>query len=88
MMKRCPDTSIMCVCVTAGEIISTVSHIMVPNPTKTIVAETQARLTDIISELERNLTRLMLVLKGDQYLDMRRLVIQYSMQDLYTIMIC
>jgi len=47
---------------------------MVPNPTKTIVAETQARLTDIISELERNLTRLMLVLKGDQFLDMRRLV--------------
>ena len=38
----------------AGEISSTVAHIMVPNPTKSIIAETQARLTDIIRELEKN----------------------------------
>lgn len=52
----------------AGEIISTVSHIMVPNPTKSIVAETQLRLTDIIHELQRNLSKLMLVMKTDDYI--------------------
>lgn len=49
----------------AGEISSTVAHIMVPNPTKSIIAETQARLTDIIRELEKNLSRL-IILVGDQ----------------------
>ena len=49
----------------AGEISSTVAHIMVPNPTKSIIAETQARLTDIIRELEKNLSRL-IMLVGDK----------------------
>ena len=49
----------------AGEISSTVTHIMVPNPTKSIIAETQARLTDIIRELEKNLSRL-IMLVGDK----------------------
>ncbi len=38
---------------------------MVPNPTKSIIAETQARLTDIIRELEKNLSRL-IMLVGDK----------------------
>jgi len=46
----------------AGEIIATVSHIMVPNPTKSIIAETQARLTDIIAEIQRNLSKLLIVM--------------------------
>ena len=49
----------------AGEISSTVSYIMVPNPTKSIIAETQSRLTDIIRELEKNLSRLV-ILVGDR----------------------
>ena len=32
---------------------------MVPNPTKSIIAETQTRLKDTISELEKTLSRLM-----------------------------
>ena len=51
----------------ANEILSTVSHIMVPNPTKTIVGGAQSRLTDIIHELQRNLTRLMVVMKDEEY---------------------
>ena len=51
----------------AGEILSTVSHIMVPNPTKSIVAETQSRLTDIVHELQRNLSKLMVVIKDEDY---------------------
>jgi len=39
-----------------------VSHIMVPNPTKSIIAETQARLTDIIAEIQRNLSKLLIVM--------------------------
>ena len=53
---------------TAGEISSTVAHIMVPNPTKSIIAETQSRLTDIIRELEKNLSRL-IMLVGDKDLN-------------------
>ena len=52
----------MCI---AGEISSTVAHIMVPNPTKSIIAETQSRLTDIIRELEKNLSQL-IILVGDK----------------------
>ena len=40
----------------AGEISTKVAHIMVPNPKKSVIAETQARLTDIIYELEKNLS--------------------------------
>ena len=46
---------------TAGEIIATLSHIMVPNPTKSTIAETQTRLTDIVAELQRNLSKLLLM---------------------------
>ena len=48
-----------------GEITDTVSRIMVPNPTKSIIAETQTRLKDTISELEKTLSRLMVSL-GEQ----------------------
>jgi hypothetical protein len=40
---------------------------MVPNPTKSIVAETQSRLTDIIHELQRNLSRLMWLMKEEDF---------------------
>ena len=63
----CSDTMIQYYSVTpnytAGEISSTVAHIMVPNPTKSIIAETQSRLTDIIRELEKNLSRLIILEK-------------------------
>ena len=38
---------------------------MVPNPTKSIIAKTQARLTDIICELEKDLSQL-IMLVGDK----------------------
>ena len=47
---------------TAGEMASTLSHVMVTNPTKNILAETQSRLADIISEAQRNFSRLILSL--------------------------
>ena len=39
--------------------MATVSHIMVPNPTKSIIAETQSRVSDIITEMQRNLSKLL-----------------------------
>ena len=51
---------ILCV---AGEVASTLSHVMVTNPTKNILAETQSRLADIIAEMQRNLSKLMLALE-------------------------
>ena len=62
-----PNAIIFLVVFAAGEILSTVSHIMVPNPTKTIVAETQSRLTDIVHELQRNLSKLTAIMKDDDY---------------------
>ena len=51
-----------CTCV-AGEVASTLSHVMVTNPTRNILAETQSRLADIIVETQRNLSKLMLSLE-------------------------
>ena len=51
---------------TAGEITATVSHIMVPNPTKGIIAETQHKLTNVITELQKNLSRLLILTEGGQ----------------------
>ena len=53
-------------CCAAGETASTLSHVMVTNPTKNILAETQSRLADIIAETQRNLTKLMLSLRQQQ----------------------
>lgn len=57
----------MCICTCAfclaGEVASTLSHVMVTNPTKNIMAETQSRLADIILEMQRNLSKLMLSLE-------------------------
>lgn len=47
----------------AGEVASTLSHVMVTNPTKNIMAETQSRLADIIAEMQRNLSKLMMSLE-------------------------
>ena len=57
---------------TAGEVASTLSHVMVTNPTKTILTKTQSRLADIIAETQRNLSKLMLSLgntenRSDRY---------------------
>lgn len=51
---------------TADETASALSHVMVTNPTKNILAETQSRLADIIAETQRNLTKLMLSLRNLQ----------------------
>ena len=51
-----------CVSSAAGEVASTLSHVMVTNPTKKILGETQSRLADIIAETQRNFTKLMLSL--------------------------
>ena len=48
---------------TAGEIIATLSHIMVPNPTKSTIAETQTRLTDTVAEIQRNLSKLLIMIE-------------------------
>lgn len=53
----------VCVHCLAGEVASTLSHVMVTNPTKNIMAETQSRLADIIAEMQRNLSRLMMALE-------------------------
>ena len=47
---------------TAGEMASTLSHVMVTNPTKNILSQTQSRLADIISEAQRNFSKLVLSL--------------------------
>lgn len=65
----------------AGEISSTVAHIMVPNPTKSIIAETQARLTDIIRELEKNLSQL-IILVGDKRMNAS---IERSVKSIYVL---
>lgn len=44
--------------------MSTVSHIMVPHPTKGIIADTQHRLTQIINKLQMNLSDLLLSTRG------------------------
>lgn len=56
-------TSLIIVYCIAGEVASTLSHVMVTNPTKNIVAETQLRLADIIAEMQRNLSKLMVSLR-------------------------
>ena len=62
----CIECSILCKCMIcvciAGEVASTLSHVMVTNPTKNILAKTQSRLADIISETQRNLSKLMISL--------------------------
>ncbi len=52
---------------TAGEITSAVSHIMVPNPTKAIIADTQHRLTSIINELQKSLSKLLITSGGQSF---------------------
>lgn len=54
---------------------------MVPNPTKSIIAETQARLTDIIRELEKNLSQL-IILVGDKRMNAS---IERSVKSIYVL---
>ena len=49
----------VCSTLPAGEVNTIISHIMVPNPTKSIIAETQSRVADIVAEMQRNLSKLL-----------------------------
>ena len=60
---QCIKCETYCTLYVAGEVASTLSHVMVTNPTRNILAETQSRLADIITETQRNLSKLMLSLE-------------------------